>query len=64
LILYTGAPVVSGEDRFLAVLTRAFAATSRSFHYEEIDPDVFGEELDQPCYAHVDRIAAVSVVVH
>jgi methylase of polypeptide subunit release factors len=64
LMLYTGAPVVSGEDQFRAVLTRALAAKSRAFHYEEIDPDVFGEELDQPCYAHADRIAAVSVVVH
>ena len=64
LILYTGAPFVGGEDRFLAALTRAFTAKSRSFHYEEIDPDVFGEELDQPCYARADRIAAVSVVVH
>ena len=64
LILYTGAPVVGGEDHFLAALTRSFAAKSRTFHYEEVDPDVFGEELDQPCYAHADRIAAVSVVVH
>jgi methylase of polypeptide subunit release factors len=63
LILYTGAPIVGGEDRLLAALTRAFAVKARSFHYEEIDPDVFGEELDQPFYAHVDRIAAVSVVV-
>ena len=27
--------------------------------YEELDPDVFGEELLQPAYAEVDRIAAV-----
>jgi release factor glutamine methyltransferase len=63
LILYTGAPVASGEDHFRATLTRVLSAKSRQFHYEEIDPDVFGEELDQPCYRHVDRIAAVSVVV-
>jgi methylase of polypeptide subunit release factors len=64
LILYTGAPVAAGEDQFRTALTRAMTAKSRSFHYEEIDPDVFGEELDQPSYAHADRIAAVSVVVH
>jgi methylase of polypeptide subunit release factors len=64
LILYTGAPVVGGEDQLLAALTSTFATKSRTFHYEEIDPDVFGEELDQPSYAHADRIAAVSVVVH
>ena len=27
--------------------------------YEEIDPDVFGEELDGGAYASADRIAAV-----
>jgi len=64
LILYTGAPVVRGEDQFHAALMRAFSAKSKTFHYEEIDPDVFGEELDHPCYAQADRIAAVSVVVH
>jgi SAM-dependent methyltransferase len=63
LILYTGAPVAAGEDQFRAALTRALSAKSRPFRYEEIDPDVFGEELDKPSYAHADRIAAVSVVV-
>jgi hypothetical protein len=33
------------------------------FVYEEIDPDVFGEELERPAYAHVDRIAAVGLTV-
>jgi hypothetical protein len=27
--------------------------------YEEIDPDVFGEELEAPAYRAADRIAAV-----
>lgn len=27
--------------------------------YEEIDPDVFGEELEQPAYQHIERIALV-----
>jgi hypothetical protein len=31
------------------------------FVYEEIDPDVFGEELDRPAYATADRIAAVGL---
>jgi hypothetical protein len=29
--------------------------------YEELDPDVFGDELDRPAYAAVERIAAVLV---
>jgi hypothetical protein len=31
--------------------------------YTEIDPDVFGEELEQTAYAHVERIAAVGLTV-
>ena len=59
LVLYTGAPVVTGLDRFfesVAPLLRGHA-----FSYEEIDPDVFGEELATPAYAEVDRIAAVAL---
>ncbi len=31
--------------------------------YSEIDPDVFGEALDQSAYSHVDRIAAIGLAV-
>jgi hypothetical protein len=31
--------------------------------YGELDPDVFGEELDTPAYACAERIAAVGLVV-
>ena len=62
MILYTGTPVVGGVDQFLASLSKSFSAKSQSFSYEEIDPDVFGEELETPNYSQVDRIAAVSVV--
>jgi hypothetical protein len=31
--------------------------------YDEIDPDVFGEELEQPAYAAAHRIAVVGLVV-
>ncbi|MEQ1754327.1 MAG: class I SAM-dependent methyltransferase [Micropepsaceae bacterium] len=61
LLLYTGAPVVQGADRFRqAVVPRL---TDCTFTYEEYDPDVFGEELDEPTYAAVDRIAAVVLTV-
>jgi hypothetical protein len=33
-----------------------------NFTYEELDPDVFGNELDAPSYADVERIAAVGLV--
>lgn len=64
LILYSGAAVVDGEDQLLAglrpLLTNPQIMRSQ---YEEIDPDVFGEELDGSAYQGVERIAAVSLVV-
>ena len=30
--------------------------------YREIDPDVFGEELERPAYRDVERIAAIGAV--
>jgi len=64
LILYSGAAIVDGEDQLLArlrpLLTNSQIIRSK---YEEIDPDVFGEELDGSGYQEVERIAAVSLVV-
>jgi len=64
LILYSGAAVVDGEDQLLAGLRPLLTDPQimRS-QYEEIDPDVFGEELDGSAYQGVERIAAVSLVV-
>jgi len=61
LLLYTGAPVVDGIDRFREAVTTRLG--DRAFTYDEYDPDVFGEELDEPAYAQVDRIAAVVLTV-
>ncbi|RYY96265.1 MAG: methyltransferase domain-containing protein, partial [Comamonadaceae bacterium] len=63
LVLYTGSAITQGQDLFReAVLARIdparFAAS-----YVELDPDVFGEELDRPAYRDVERIAAVALVV-
>jgi release factor glutamine methyltransferase len=60
LILYTGAPIVDGEDRVRAAILPILEKHALRWTYEEIDPDVFGEELDTPAYAAVDRIAAVA----
>lgn len=59
LLLYTGSPVIDGVDQFAADALPLAHATGAKFHYEEIDPDVFGEELDSPQYVGVERIAAV-----
>ena len=62
LLLYTGVAMVDGVDRFIADMLPLLAQTDCDWSYAEIDPDVFGEELEQPVYAHVDRIAAVGLV--
>lgn len=61
LVLYTGSAIVDGHDAFRAEMAATLAR--HRWHYEEIDPDVFGEELETTAYAHVDRIAAVLLVV-
>ena len=63
LVLYTGSVIVDGIDAFHAAAEAALDRTPwRILSYREIDPDVFGEELDQPAYAGADRIAAVGLV--
>ncbi|KQW63483.1 methyltransferase [Variovorax sp. Root411] len=62
LLLYTGVAMVDGEDPFLAEMRPLLAAPGFEWSYAEIDPDVFGEELERPVYAHIDRIAAVGLV--
>ncbi|CAN5664117.1 class I SAM-dependent methyltransferase [soil metagenome] len=64
MILYTGAPIINGRDTFLASVKPHLKAAGLHWDYTEIDPDVFGEELESPAYERVDRIAAVGLVVH
>lgn len=59
LLLYTGSPIVDGKDAFYEAIKILLRKTSFEWSYEEIDPDVFGEELDTNAYKHADRIAAV-----
>ena len=65
LLLYTGSAIVDGHDGFRDALRTAAAAAGCTLRYRELDPDVFGEELDQPAYgaARVERIAAVGAVL-
>lgn len=63
LALYTGATIVDGADTFWERIAPLLAGHLDRVRYEEIDPDVFGEEIDQPAYAEAERIAAVGLVV-
>jgi len=59
LLLYTGAAIVAGGDTFLASIAGDLQRANARYSYEELDPDVFSEELAKPAYSNVERIAAV-----
>lgn len=67
LLLYTGVAIVDGVDVFRVEAEKRLQASPHlarlSWTYREIDPDVFGEELLNPCYESTDRIAAVILKV-
>jgi methylase of polypeptide subunit release factors len=63
IIIYTASAIVDGVDTFLRLVEPVLAPRSPVFGYEEIDPDVFGEELERPVYSGVDRIAVVALDV-
>ncbi|KRP67958.1 methyltransferase [Pseudomonas orientalis] len=63
LVLYTGVAMVAGGDPFLEAVKPLLASDAYGWTYRELDPDVFGEELDKPGYERVERIAVVALTV-
>lgn len=63
VLIYSGACVVKGEDQFKSRLHPLLDSLGAGWEwqYEELDPDLFGEELLHPGYEEVERIAAVGV---
>lgn len=59
MLLYTGVAMVDGRDPFLEIIRPKLERAGIHWDYREIDPDVFGEELLTPAYAHIERIAVV-----
>jgi len=59
LLLYTGSAIVDGRDTFRDAIAPALSHPHAFVAYGELDPDVFGEQLEAPEYADVERIAAV-----
>lgn len=59
LVLYTGVAMINGQDPFLSTVVARLRDAGFAWHYAEMDPDVFGEELESPAYATAERIAAV-----
>jgi SAM-dependent methyltransferase len=63
MLLYTGSAIVAGRDGFRAALEQSATALGCSLRYAELDPDIFGELLEEPAYRDVERIAAVGAVL-
>jgi hypothetical protein len=63
MLLYTGSAIVGGRDGFRDALGRSAPALGFTLRYAELDPDIFGELLDEPAYREVERIAAVGAVL-
>jgi precorrin-6B methylase 2 len=63
LILYTGAAIVAGRNQLCEAVDALGERLGLAHSCRELDPDVFGEELEKPAYAAVERIALVAVTL-
>ena len=59
LMLYTGVALSGPDDHFLDSVRPLLERVCGNWHYEELDPDIFGGKLGEPGYEEVERIAAV-----
>lgn len=62
VILYTGAAVVGGENVLLPELRALARGSGRPLRGRMLDPDVFGEELENEAYRDVERIELIAAV--
>ena len=63
LILHTGVSIVDGRDVLLNELRNCLPERGLAMRYVELDPDIFSEDLDQPGYERVERIAAIGLML-
>jgi methylase of polypeptide subunit release factors len=63
ILLYTGSAIVDGRDALREALERDLPRLGCTLRWRELDPDIFGEELQKPAYDDVERIAAIGAVV-
>lgn len=61
MLLYTGAAVRRGRLPLVECLQNLYTKADATLDVEEIDPDVFGEELENPAYGEIERIAALGI---
>lgn len=63
LLLYTGAAIIDGVDYLHEAVEDTLHGKAVQWTYREMDPDIFGEELECEAYAQADRIAAVILMI-
>jgi methylase of polypeptide subunit release factors len=63
MLLYTGSAIAAGRDALRDALEERLSALGCALDYAEIDPDIFGEQLAEPGYEQVERIAAVGAII-
>ncbi len=63
ILLYTGSAYLDGRSPLLTAVEDACRAAGASLEAQELDPDVFGEQLLEPGYENVERIAAVGLAI-
>jgi methylase of polypeptide subunit release factors len=63
MLLYSGAAFERGESALFQALRSACMRQGAGLVIEELDPDVFGDELDGQGYERVERIAAIGAVI-
>lgn len=63
VLLYTGSAIVGGRDGLREALEARLPQLGCALRYGELDPDIFGDQLDHPGYEEVERIAAIGAVV-
>ena len=63
MLLYSGSAVVDGRDGLHEALLDALPAHGCTLHYHELDSDIFGDQLGEPDYQEVERIAAIGAVI-
>ncbi|GIF16000.1 methyltransferase [Actinoplanes teichomyceticus] len=59
LVLFSGTGIVDGQDPLRQAAEKRLSETDLSWTYREVDPDVYGEELDGDAYVRAERIAVV-----
>jgi methylase of polypeptide subunit release factors len=63
LLLYAGVAIVEGKDLFIEEINKRVDKADFKISYTELDPDIFGEELQRDCYWDVDRIACMLLTI-